>query len=123
MRWARSWTSRPGSGGTWPSASPPPPSDTSSAPVPCSASATSRPRPSSGAASWTRRSTSHGCRCAPALRRQGTARRLLATLGAWARDCGAQDAVLQVATHNTAAIRLYEGLGFTEHHRYGYWRP
>ncbi|MBB5891679.1 GNAT family N-acetyltransferase [Kutzneria kofuensis] len=59
----------------------------------------------------------------PALRRQGTARRLLATLGAWARDCGAQDAVLQVATHNTAAIRLYEGLGFTEHHRYGYWRP
>lgn len=60
---------------------------------------------------------------APALRRQGVARRLLAALGGWARECGADRAVLQVATHNEAAIRLYEVLGFTEHHRYGYWRP
>lgn len=59
----------------------------------------------------------------PELRRQGTAQRLMAALGAWARDRGAQGAVLQVAVHNEAAIRLYEGLGFTEHHRYAYWRP
>jgi len=70
-------------------------------------------------------STLHISRLAvrPELRRQGTARRLLATLGAWARDCGARDAVLQVAVHNEAAIRLYEGLGFAEHHRYRYLRP
>jgi ribosomal protein S18 acetylase RimI-like enzyme len=60
---------------------------------------------------------------APELRRQGVARRLLAALGAWAQECGADRAVLQVATHNTPAIRLYEELGFEEHHRYGYWRP
>jgi len=60
---------------------------------------------------------------APEQRRRGVAKRLLATLGVWARERGADRAVLQVATHNTAAIRLYEGLGFAEHHRYGYWRP
>ena len=59
----------------------------------------------------------------PAARRQGLARRLLATLGAWARDCGADRSVLQVEIHNEAAIGLYEGLGFKEHHRYGYWKP
>jgi ribosomal protein S18 acetylase RimI-like enzyme len=70
-------------------------------------------------------STLHISRLAvrPELRRQGTARRLLAALGTWARECGARDAVLQVAVHNKAAIRLYEGLGFTEHHRYRYLRP
>ncbi|QUQ69092.1 GNAT family N-acetyltransferase [Kutzneria sp. CA-103260] len=60
---------------------------------------------------------------APAARRQGVARRLLAALGTWARECGADRSVLQVEINNTAAIRLYEGLGFTEHHRYGYWKP
>lgn len=70
-------------------------------------------------------STLHISRLAvrPELRRQGAARRLLAALGGWARECGARDAVLQVAVHNKAAIRLYEGLGFTEHHRYRYLRP
>jgi ribosomal protein S18 acetylase RimI-like enzyme len=70
-------------------------------------------------------STLHISRLAvrPELRRQGIARRLLAALGMWARDCGARDAVLQVAVHNEAAIRLYEGLGFAEHHRYRYLRP
>jgi ribosomal protein S18 acetylase RimI-like enzyme len=60
---------------------------------------------------------------APQRRRQGVARRLLAALGAWARECGADRAVLQVATHNEPAIRLYEAMGFREHHQYGYWRP
>jgi ribosomal protein S18 acetylase RimI-like enzyme len=60
---------------------------------------------------------------APSARRQGVARRLLAALGAWAEECGADRSVLQVEINNTAAIRLYEGLGFTEHHRYGYWKP
>jgi ribosomal protein S18 acetylase RimI-like enzyme len=59
----------------------------------------------------------------PTARRQGVAKRLLAALGAWARECGADRSVLQVEIHNTAAIRLYEGLGFAEHHRYGYWKP
>jgi ribosomal protein S18 acetylase RimI-like enzyme len=59
----------------------------------------------------------------PEFRRRGMAQRLLATLGSWARECGADRAVLQVATHNTPATRLYEGLGFTHHHRYAYWRP
>ncbi|MFC0547398.1 GNAT family N-acetyltransferase [Kutzneria chonburiensis] len=70
-------------------------------------------------------STLHISRLAvrPELRRQGTARRLLAALGAWARDRGARNAVLQVAVHNEAAIRLYEDLGFAEHHRYRYLRP
>ncbi|HEY0501325.1 MAG TPA: GNAT family N-acetyltransferase [Kutzneria sp.] len=70
-------------------------------------------------------STLHISRLAvrPELRRQGTARRLLAALAAWARECGAREAVLQVAVHNEAAIRLYEDLGFTEHHRYRYLRP
>jgi len=70
-------------------------------------------------------STLHISRLAvrPELRRQGTARRLLAALAAWARDRGARDAVLQVAVHNEAAVRLYEGLGFVEHHRYRYLRP
>jgi N-acetylglutamate synthase len=30
---------------------------------------------------------------------------------------------LQVAEHNTPAIRLYENLGCVEHHRYRYWIP
>ena len=59
----------------------------------------------------------------PEHRRRGLATALLARLGDWARQRGATRCVLQVAAHNTGAIRLYEGLGCTEHHRYRYLRP
>ncbi|WP_434453361.1 GNAT family N-acetyltransferase [Lentzea sp. E54] len=59
----------------------------------------------------------------PAHRRQGLARRLMGELAGWGLDHGATTCVLQVAEHNEAAIRLYEELGCTEHHRYRYWIP
>jgi N-acetylglutamate synthase len=59
----------------------------------------------------------------PSHRRQGLAVGLLKTLYAWAVAKGAQRQALQVAEHNTAAIRLYEGFGCAEHHRYRYWIP
>ncbi|MFD4670879.1 GNAT family N-acetyltransferase [Lentzea sp. NPDC058450] len=59
----------------------------------------------------------------PSHRRQGLARRLMGELAGWGLDQGATTCVLQVAEHNEAAIRLYEDLGCTEHHRYRYWIP
>nr|WP_042190002.1 GNAT family N-acetyltransferase [Kibdelosporangium sp. MJ126-NF4]CEL19034.1 GCN5-related N-acetyltransferase [Kibdelosporangium sp. MJ126-NF4]CTQ95164.1 GCN5-related N-acetyltransferase [Kibdelosporangium sp. MJ126-NF4] len=59
----------------------------------------------------------------PAYRRQGLAAGLLRTLYTWAHAKGATRQALQVAEHNTAAIRLYEAFGCTEHHRYRYWTP
>ncbi|ONI77158.1 GNAT family N-acetyltransferase [Actinosynnema sp. ALI-1.44] len=59
----------------------------------------------------------------PAYRRQGLAVGLLKTLYAWAHAKGATRQALQVAEHNDPAIRLYEGFGCTEHHRYRYWIP
>ncbi|MCG8916454.1 GNAT family N-acetyltransferase [Actinokineospora sp. PR83] len=56
-------------------------------------------------------------------RRRGCARRLLAGLDAWAAAHGARRRVLQVATHNEAALALYRGLGYAESHRYRYWVP
>jgi ribosomal protein S18 acetylase RimI-like enzyme len=47
----------------------------------------------------------------------------MAVAAAWAVDLGATRAVLQVSVTNTAALALYRALGFTEHHRYRYWRP
>lgn len=59
----------------------------------------------------------------PAARRRGLSRRVLLRLLAWAREAGAEGACLQVAADNTAAIPLYEGLGFrTELYRYHYRR-
>lgn len=59
----------------------------------------------------------------PSHRRQGLARRLMGELAGWGLDRGATTCVLQVAEHNEAAIRLYEELGCSEHHRYRYWIP
>ncbi|MFS8101377.1 GNAT family N-acetyltransferase [Lentzea alba] len=59
----------------------------------------------------------------PSHRRQGLATRLMGQLAGWGLEQGATTCVLQVASHNEAAIRLYEELGCTEHHRYRYWVP
>lgn len=52
------------------------------------------------------------------LRRRGLAQRLIAALVQWALTLGARDAYLQVEQRNTAAVALYERLGFTVHHVY-----
>lgn len=49
---------------------------------------------------------------APAQRRRGLARALLAQALDAAREAGAQAAFLEVAADNQAAIALYEGAGF-----------
>jgi N-acetylglutamate synthase len=59
----------------------------------------------------------------PSHRRLGLATGLLKVLYAWARERGATRQALQVAEHNTAAIKLYAEFGCTEHHRYRYWIP
>jgi ribosomal protein S18 acetylase RimI-like enzyme len=41
----------------------------------------------------------------------------------WAGPRGAARVYLQVAVENEAALGLYRGMGFTEHHRYHYRRP
>ncbi len=60
---------------------------------------------------------------APASRRQGIARLLLADLVERARDAGARSIGLEVAADNPAARRLYESCGFTPSgQRRGYYR-
>ncbi len=59
----------------------------------------------------------------PEHRRRGLASRIMAELAGWGVEQGATTCVLQVAEHNTPAIRLYEELGCSEHHRYRYWVP
>ena len=51
-------------------------------------------------------------------RRRGLARRISLALMEWAGGLGATRAVLQVEEHNAAAVALYRGLGFANHHRY-----
>ena len=58
----------------------------------------------------------------PSRRRQGHARRVIASLAAWAREQGATSACLEVEAANTAALALYGALGFRELHRYHYRR-
>jgi ribosomal protein S18 acetylase RimI-like enzyme len=53
-------------------------------------------------------------------RRAGLARRLCGALLAWGGEHGAQRAYVQVLADNTAAITLYESMGFTVHHRSRY---
>ena len=58
-----------------------------------------------------------------ARRRQGLARRVIATLAAWGREHGADAACLQVEADNTPARALYHGFGLTtELSRYHYRR-
>jgi N-acetylglutamate synthase len=59
----------------------------------------------------------------PEHRRRGLAERLMGELAGWGLERGATTCALQVAEHNKTAIRLYERLGCTEHHRYRYWIP
>jgi N-acetylglutamate synthase len=55
-------------------------------------------------------------------RRQGCARRVIASLAVWARDSGATGACLQVEAGNTPARALYQSFGLAELHRYHYRR-
>jgi len=58
----------------------------------------------------------------PARRRQGCARRVIASLASWAQDSGAAGACLQVDAANTPARALYRSCGLAELHRYHYRR-
>lgn len=60
---------------------------------------------------------------APEHRRQGLGLQVMAALLEWGAERGATTAYLQVLGDNTAALGLYAGLGFTEHHRYRYLAP
>ena len=60
---------------------------------------------------------------APAFRRRGLASALMAALGTWGVEHGADRAVLQVAEGNGGALALYTGLSYAPHHRYRYWVP
>jgi ribosomal protein S18 acetylase RimI-like enzyme len=53
-------------------------------------------------------------------RRRGVARSLCDALLAWAVERGATRAYVQVLSDNVAATRLYESMGFAEHHRSRY---
>lgn len=58
----------------------------------------------------------------PRYRRQGLARRVIASLAAWACDSAAEGASLQVEAGNAPARALYAGFGLGEIYRYHYRR-
>jgi GNAT superfamily N-acetyltransferase len=55
---------------------------------------------------------------APAARRRGLGRHVMRAVAQWATQRGAVRAYLQVEERNTAAVALYQGLGFSTHHTY-----
>ncbi len=59
----------------------------------------------------------------PLARRQGLARRLTASIGAWGRAQGAHSVYLQVTLANSAARPLYDALGFKTVYSYAYRVP
>ena len=59
----------------------------------------------------------------PASRRQGLARAVLGALAREATALGCVSMHLQVETANSAAVSLYERVGFTTHHAYAYLTP
>jgi GNAT superfamily N-acetyltransferase len=56
----------------------------------------------------------------PRHRRRGLGRAVTAALAGLAADRGVSGIYLQVETGNSAAVALYEGMGFAGHHRYHY---
>ncbi len=60
---------------------------------------------------------------APRARRQGLARRLTQSIGAWGKSQGARSIYLQVVATNAAALPLYAGLGFETVYSYAYRVP
>jgi ribosomal protein S18 acetylase RimI-like enzyme len=60
---------------------------------------------------------------APEARRQGLARRLTQSVGAWGRAHGARFIYLQVVATNSAALPLYADLGFETVYSYAYRVP
>lgn len=59
-------------------------------------------------------------RTAPAFRRRGVARALIAALADWAGGHDGRSVLLQVEEDNTAALRLYASAGYAEAYRYYY---
>jgi GNAT superfamily N-acetyltransferase len=59
----------------------------------------------------------------PGHRRRGLGLAVMAALLEWGAERGATTAYLQVLGDNTAALALYERLGFTTHHAYRYLTP
>ncbi|MGJ3241209.1 MAG: GNAT family N-acetyltransferase [Anaerolineae bacterium] len=57
---------------------------------------------------------------APSQRRQGIGRDLVNSLLHWGKQQGARYAYLQVVADNQPARRLYQQLGFVDHHHYWY---
>ncbi|MFF1925694.1 GNAT family N-acetyltransferase [Streptomyces sp. NPDC058221] len=60
---------------------------------------------------------------APEHRRRGLATTVMTALARQAMDEGASAAWLQVEADNEGARALYDGMGFTTHHRYHHFRP
>lgn len=59
----------------------------------------------------------------PDRRGQGLGLAVVAQVLAWGAERGATTAYLQVLGDGAAALRLYEGVGFTTHHAYRYLAP
>ncbi len=59
----------------------------------------------------------------PGYRRQGLATAVTTAVWQWGAARGATRSYLQVSTDNTAALGLYERLGYWHHHDYHYRRP
>jgi GNAT superfamily N-acetyltransferase len=64
-----------------------------------------------------------GIEVAPAHRRRGLARTIMAALLEWGAELGATTAYLQVLGHNEPALELYDSMGFQTHHAYAYLTP
>jgi ribosomal protein S18 acetylase RimI-like enzyme len=58
----------------------------------------------------------------PALRREGLATAIMRALWRWGAANGAVRSYLQVSSDNPAALALYRGLGYWQHHDYHYRR-